>query len=74
MIDIYFSYTGDFIADVETVFMMLTIFSAMACHTLKLLVVACNLRQRQIFISMLNWPRGSHSLFAHRGIVSSSIV
>ena len=28
----------------------------------------------EIFISMLNWPRGSHSLFAPRGIVSSSIL
>ena len=43
-------------------------------RSLTFLVVACNLRQTQIFISMLNWPRGSHSLFAPRGIVSSSIV
>ena len=43
-------------------------------RSLTFLVVACNLSQTQIFISMLNWPRGSHGLFAPRGIVSSSIV
>ena len=34
-----------------------------------LVVVACNLRKKLVFISVLNWPRGSHSLIAPRGIV-----
>ena len=34
-----------------------------------LLVVPFNSRQTLVVSSMLNWPRGGHSLFAPRGIV-----
>ena len=32
-------------------------------------MMASNLRQTLVLSLMLNWPRGSHSLFAPRGIV-----